>query len=403
MDWNDILDRDRNRIAWWLFLATLGVGVLFVGYSYVGTFVFGLFIYYASRPAYQRIRSVVGSDGTAAAATLLGATLPLLALVTYIAVMGLQNAASMTGLHPDQHLGLLQPFVNVQALTSSQQDLLSTFLNRPFRVLSGNSGQLRELLSTGLSVLGVVATGLVHVALAFGFAFYLLRDDDRIAAWFSSSIASKGSAAHAYATAVDDDLETIFFGNVLFVFAVALVAAVVYNGFNAVAPSALSIPFAILLALLTGVTSLVPLVVGKLVYVPIVLYVGGVAVTQGGLSLVFPAGLLVVCFLFLDILPQTFLQPYISGRQTHTGMMMFAYLLGPMLFGWYGFFLLPMFLVLVLQAVRIVLSELLHGDRLTPRVTTAESLGASPEITDSTESTASDDSTGGDDSTVSNG
>ncbi|WP_440008484.1 AI-2E family transporter [Halomicrococcus sp. SG-WS-1] len=403
MNWNDILDRDRNRIAWWLFLATLGVGVLFVGYSYVGTFVFGLFIYYASRPAYQRIRSVVGSDGTAAAATLLGATLPLLALVSYIAVMGLQNAASMSGLHPDQNLGLLQPFVNVQALTSSQQDLLSTFLSRPFRVLSGSSGQLQELLSTGLSVLGVVATGLVHISLAFGFAFYLLRDDDRIAAWFSSSIASKGSAAHAYATAVDDDLETIFFGNVLFVFAVALVAAVVYNGFNAVAPSALSIPFAILLALLTGVTSLVPLVVGKLVYIPIVLYVGGVAATQGGLSLVFPAGLLVVCFLFLDILPQTFLQPYISGRQTHTGMMMFAYLLGPMLFGWYGFFLLPMFLVLVLQAVRIVLSELLHGDRLTPRVTTAESLGASPEIADSTESTASDDSTGGDDSTVSNG
>ncbi|RBI62057.1 AI-2E family transporter [halophilic archaeon] len=403
MNWNDILDRDRNRIAWWLFLAALGVGVLFVGYSYVGTFVFGLFIYYASRPAYQRIRSVAGSDGTAAAATLLGATLPLLALVTYVVVMSLQNVASMSGLHPNQNLGLLQPFVNVQALTSSQQDLLSTFLSRPFRVLSGNSGQLRELLSTGLSVLGVVATGLVHVALAFGFAFYLLRDDDRIASWFSSSIASKGSAAHAYATAVDDDLETIFFGNVLFVFAVALVAAIVYNGFNAVAPPALSIPFAILLALLTGVTSLVPLIVGKLVYVPVVLYVGAVATTQGGLSLVFPAGLLVVCFLFLDILPQTFLQPYISGRQIHTGMMMFAYLLGPMLFGWYGFFLLPMFLVLVLQAVRIVLSELLHGDRLTPRVTAAESLGASPEITDSTESTASDDSTGGDDSTVSNG
>jgi predicted PurR-regulated permease PerM len=82
-----------------------------------------------------------------------------------------------------------------------------------------------------------------------------------------------------------------------------------------------------------------------------------------------------VSFLALDILPQTFLQPYISGNQIHVGIMMFAYILGPMLFGWYGFFLLPLFFVLVIQAVRIVVTDLIHGDDLTPDVDAAPSLG----------------------------
>ena len=58
--------------------------------------------------------------------------------------------------------------------------------------------------------------------------------------------------------------------------------------------------------------------------------------------------------------------------------MMFAYLLGPILFGWYGFFLLPIVFIAILELVRIVLPELVRGERLTPTVSLGEDVGTNP-------------------------
>jgi hypothetical protein len=60
------------------------------------------------------------------------------------------------------------------------------------------------------------------------------------------------------------------------------------------------------------------------------------------------------------------LRPYVSGGSLHVGTVMLAYTLGPLLFGWYGIFLMPMLLVLIVQFVQIVLPELVTGNRLQP-------------------------------------
>jgi predicted PurR-regulated permease PerM len=135
----------------------------------------------------------------------------------------------------------------------------------------------------------------------------------------------------------------------------------------------------LVLGFLTGVASLIPVVVGKVVYVPILAYLALQTVRTGAVSPAIVAGVAVAYFFLLDFLPQTFLQPYISGRDLDGMMLMFAYLLGPILFGWYGFFLLPIVLIAMLEAVRIVLPELLHGERLTHDVDMGESVGADPQ------------------------
>jgi len=56
------------------------------------------------------------------------------------------------------------------------------------------------------------------------------------------------------------------------------------------------------------------------------------------------------------------LRPYVSGQNVHVGALMLAYTLGPLLFGWYGLFLMPVLLVLVIQFARIVLPDLLAAD-----------------------------------------
>jgi len=65
------LDADRRRVGWWLVVVVLlgAVGLFF--YSFVGTFVLGLYVYYGARPINRRIRAAVDSPGIAATITLL--------------------------------------------------------------------------------------------------------------------------------------------------------------------------------------------------------------------------------------------------------------------------------------------------------------------------------------------
>jgi len=54
-------------------------------------------------------------------------------------------------------------------------------------------------------------------------------------------------------------------------------------------------------------------------------------------------------------------------------MVMLAYIFGPLLFGWYGIFLGPMLLVLLVHFTALVLPELLAGTEILPE-TVGESI-----------------------------
>ena len=138
-----------------------------------------------------------------------------------------------------------------------------------------------------------------------------------------------------------------------------------------------------------------------MIYLPIVAYLGFQAVRSGG-SFLFVGGALVAYFLILDILPQTFLQPYITGRQLDMLVLMFGYILGPILFGWYGFFLLPIVFIVMLEAIRIVLPELVRGEALTPDVSLGEGVGTDPQSARDIppDENVSDESSEGDDTSA---
>ncbi|MFC7153946.1 AI-2E family transporter [Halomarina halobia] len=358
------LSFDRSRVAWWLLTGSLAALLLFAVFSLIGTFVLGLFVYYGMRPVCRRVRRQVGSRGGAAALTLLAVALPVAVLLAYVAAAGLRELGPIL-----RNYGtLLEPYLNVSALESN-----------PLRAIQSSATPSPDRLLDALGAFVVpTLAGVTHLFVAVTFAFFLLRDDARIARWFRSEIGGDGTAAYAYATAVDRDLGTIYFSNVLLVFLVAGLSLVVYHGYNLLAPAGLSIPFPTVLALLTGAASLVPLVVGKVVYVPLAAYLGWRAIEADPSSLLYPAGLFAVALLALDLIPLTFLLPKIAGRKTHVGLVMFAYVVGTMLFGWYGLFLGPLLVVLGIQVVRVVLSELIHGEPVTPAVRAADAMGSEP-------------------------
>ncbi|MDZ5810909.1 AI-2E family transporter [Halorubrum sp. AD140] len=223
--------------------------------------------------------------------------------------------------------------------------------------------------------------GLFLLGLATTLAYFLLANDSDISETLIELIGGRDSTAYTYGVAVDADLESVFFGNLLFVAAMSVIATVTYAATNLVAPPGLQVPMVLVAGFLTGLASLLPVVVGKIVYVPMVASLGFQAITsdQGQGSLAFVGAVLVAYVVLLDILPQSFLQPYLSGRRIDPILLLFAYLIGPILFGWYGFFLMPILFILVLEAIRIVLPELLSGEPIRPEATVAEEVGTDPE------------------------
>jgi len=392
-----VLDVDRSRLGWSLLGVGLAVALAFVVYSFIGTFVFGLFIYYATRPVYNRLDRRLSSSGLAAAVSILALALPALLLVAYTLAVGIQE---LNAFAESRDLGALDDFV-------SQYVDVSSIVTDPASVLDDPNllGTIQEVLGAAQEYVGFVGTGLLHLFVMLALAYYLLRDGPRLARYTVERFGDDREVLDSYGRAVDRDLATVFFGNILNAILTGVIGALAYTLLNVFA-SGSPIPYPFLLGLLTGIASLIPVVGMKLVYVPIAGYLLATSLPDPSSQLLsFVLVFVAVSFFIVDVLPDFVLRPIVSGGDVslsdvprmlrtrslpdprlHVGSVMFAYIFGPLLFGWYGIFLGPMLLVLVIHFVRLVVPELIAGEPVQPRAVDPDSLPEAESAPDEQES-----------------
>ena len=382
---------DRSRAAWVVVGLGLAAVLTWAAFAFLGTVVFGLFLYYATRPGYRRIQPHVGQQTVSALLALLVLALPLVILLVYTAAIALQELSTIANtIDLGPYASTIEPYLDVSTVVDDPQTALDRI---------GDPQAVLDVARSALSYLGLIGNGLLSLFISFSIAFYLLRDADRLAS-YSRLIADERGTMRAYGRTVDDSLSTIFFGTILNAFLTGGIAAIVYSLLNLMAPTGVAIPSPALIGVLAGVGSLIPVVGMKIVYVPLVLYLGARAVLNGT-GLQFVAVVAVVSIVVVDVIPDFVLRPYVSGRGLHTGTVMLAFVLGPTLFGWYGLFLGPLILVLVTHFVRIVLPELLGDQRAQGAVDAGESTAEASATADGesdAESEPSDDTGQPDDS-----
>lgn len=360
-----------QRTFWWAVTLFVGLLLSIVAVTFAGTFSLAIFIYYGSRPIYRRIHERLGSRDVAGTLTVLIVVVPILALFSLMGFQVFREVTRTTG--PD----VLQTlFGAIPGFHGSLQSILQ----RPaqFYERLQNLSLINNPTTAALHVITIVGEGLLKVALALTSAFFLFRDGHRIREWFDAEFGDEAETVEAFATALDSDFEAVFFGNVLTVLLVCALAVVVYNGFNFFSPPTLSIPLPTLLALLTGIATLVPILVGKVVYVPITIYLLWRSVHTAASDLWFPLLFLIVSFLILDIVPDTVFRAYFSGQTMHKGLVLFAYTIGVSVFGWYGLFFGPILLVVTIQLLNIVIPDLFMGRQISPTATGAMHQGSNP-------------------------
>ena len=350
-----------RRVVWVVFgllLLLAGAGVL---RRFTGPLLVGIFVYYGSRPLYRAIHEQVGHPTAAAAASLLCFAAPIVLLLGYTAniifteLMTFLDEYDMGGVEEPA-----EPYIT-DLWPDVHEEVAQFDLSQPIAFLTSEEGLMtvQSLWDTILSSISIAAGVAMNFLIVVVVAFYLLRDDHKLSGWLREH-AKPGGCAREFAALVDEDLSAIFFGNLLNAFITGLFAVLVYTGLQLIAPVEANLSYPALIGLLAGLTSLIPIIGMKLVYLPVTGYITISILSTGETDLLwFPVVFFIVSLVVVDTIPDLFLRPYVSGKNIHIGLLILAYVMGPIVFGWYGLFLGPMLLVLIVHFANCALPSLL--------------------------------------------
>jgi predicted PurR-regulated permease PerM len=373
----------RQTAFWWAVAALIGVLLLWVGFSYVGTFALGLFVYYATRPVNKRIEDRFGGAKRSALLSLFAIVLPFIVILGLVVAALVNAIAGLRGAVAGQFAGFLDPYLNTLATIQTPQQAVQYV-----QTLAADA-TVQSALNGALDTVGTLGGAVYQTFLIVAFVYFLLRDDSRLRNWFDREVADDESPVSRYFRAVDLDLESVYYGQLLTIFAVIVLASVLYGGLNLVAPAGMQIPEPVLFAALTGVATFIPLVGRGIIYTIIAAYLSVVAITTDPVLLWYPLVFLFVTFWGLDNVVRYFVRPRLAGRDVPASLLLFTYLLGGGLWGWYGIFLAPLLFVLSWEFLRTIFPRLVRGEPLDTAVP--------PPNLPPTDQTTLDDADGADD------
>lgn len=338
--------------------AVAGV-VGYLTYQFIAAFTVSVFLYYSTRKFYTALGRFDLAKQLRAMITIALLAVPLVLLISYTLVLLAVEAGNFVERYP-----LIESVPDGVAWFDGVDELPEPTLDGVMTAYqSGQFDMVIEFAVQHAAFATSVVTGLLlNLLIVAVVTYYLLVDGETFRSWLLRF--DDDDIAREFFEAADEELEAVLFGNLLNVILISLVAIIVYVSYNVVAPAPVEVPYPTLAGALTGIASLIPVVGMKVVYVPL----AGLASIPVGLSgelspLAYLGGFLVLAIVLVDTIPDLVLRPYLSGNRTHVGLLMLAYIFGPVVFGFYGLFFAPIVLVLGLTFADTALPRLLGADQ----------------------------------------
>ncbi|WP_255192049.1 AI-2E family transporter [Natronobeatus ordinarius] len=351
------LDRTfARRVGIGLVVLALFLLAAYVAVRFIAVLVFAVFLYYAVRPIYRFLERFGLPRRVRAILALVLFGVPFVVLLAYtLAIVALETQAFVEAYD-------VQDQVIEQTL--EEVDVTGVDLEELQQVATGAAAQasLGVVLVSLAGAVDLLGSAFVQFLILVILTYYMLIDGPRFVSWLLETFDESGVLT-AFVRATDPELSMTLFGNIVNVFVTAIVGVATFYTYNLFAPAAVQVPFPALIGALAGIGSLIPVVGIKLVYVPVTVVLAANAWLAGDLSLLVPVAVLfAVSAVVVDFIPDFFIRAHISGKQTHTGMLLVAYIVGPVVFGFYGLFLVPILLILVINATYVLLPYVLSGD-----------------------------------------
>ncbi len=350
-----VAKRDKR---YWLVFGIISVGLLlYMIFPFIDVIIYGIFIYYITRPVYERINNRICSKNISATLALIIFVLPVILILVYaISVASHELMRFLEGVDytipSEYYLGNILEELSYLGQKMTPQQIWELIITNK---------DLTGLLILPLESLAKPLESLVNLGLKlffmFTIGFYLLKDGKRLREWLlGSSLKVDNELSKRFLDSVDKDLHRIFFSNILIAMLTSTIGITLFYILNLLAPEHLAIPYPFLMGLLCGIAIFIPAIGIKIVLVPLYIYIIAQAFLSGILlsSLGFILISIVLVFLFVDISPDIVLRPIISSRVIHPGVIILSYLFGVMVFGFVGLFLGPMIVVVVTNFMAIV-------------------------------------------------
>lgn len=366
MEYNRELGR---RAALGLVVLGLFVVAAYVIEAFIAVVVFAVFLYYSVRPIHRFLRRFGLPRQLRAALAIVLFGVPFIILLVYTVAIIIIEAQALIEAYGVQDQVLSQGLEDLDIAALDLDSLQETI------AAAGAQGSIFAALFSLTGALSVVSSALVQLLILLVVTYYMLVDGPRLRAWLLSHFDDTGIIRH-YFDEADPELSMTLFGNIVNVFVTAIVGVIVFFTYNFFAPEAIQVPFPGLLGALAGIGSLIPVIGIKLVYIPVVIGLAATAIAAGQTALLFYVGIFaVITGIFVDFIPDFFIRALISGDNTHTGMLLVSYIVGPTVFGFYGLFLLPILLILFINATHILLPYVLWGEQTPAHQTTLGEFG----------------------------
>ena len=346
---------DGNRFAVALFGIIVSVVIGALAYQFIAPLTISVFLYYSTRRYHRMLRRFHLPANARAVVVMFSLAVPLILLISYATVLLAIEA---------------RRFIDQYALLDVANENLEWFggINEiPKFTIEGlygayQSGDLAPFIDFATQhatfFTTLVSEFVLNLFVVVIVTYYLLVDGNRISQWLLNF--DDEAIIREYLEAVDRELEAVLFGNLLNVLAVSLIAIGSFSTYNAFVPPVAEVPYPALAGALTGIASLIPVVGMKIVYVPLTLLTALPIVLGGTLSnLAYVGAFFAVAVVVVDTIPDVVLRPLLSGEETHVGLLMLAYTLGPVVLGFYGLFFAPILLVVGLTFANTALPRLL--------------------------------------------
>ena len=329
--------------------AFMGTLVL-LSIPFVNVMIYALFLYYISRPLHGFIAGFLrGKHRNAASFTaIILCILPFLLLTVYTIMIAQSELVNYLS-SPERAITLPASVMNSPLVLQSRWYQLAQkigsegFTSITSADISQASITIRKILATALDII-------VGIFLAFVLTFFLLRDGNKIRdAALSATPKQYTKKVKGFMHDADSGLNAIFFGSIVNMIITSLLAVSIYHLLNRLAPNpAITIPYATLLGVLTGVGNLIPMVGAKLIWIPLLIYllISAASVPFSAAVVMYFLLFIVLVGLLVDLVPEQVLKPFIAGRRVHLGLLIFSYIAGSAAFGPIGLFIGPVILIL---------------------------------------------------------
>lgn len=347
-------DKLSFQNIFWVLSIVFAFSILsYVIWNFLASVTMAIFLYYISRPLHIRVKKYVSNNTIAAGITLLSTFIPLILLSIYIIQIGLNELRSFLA----QNNLWLQDVIN----STFEFDVL-LLLDTPRQIIESAEGVniITELFNWSIAVTGIIGDIFLQFLITTVLYYGLLRHGSELRMWINSLCSPLISDWFLFVERVDEDLDSVYFGNIIngiFAMLVGILIALVYS---LLAPAQVSINFPFLFGILVGIASLIPVIGVKIVYVPISVYFLFIAystqLSSSTFILIF--GFIFVCAVFMDFLVDLLIRPYVSGKNLNIELLLVAYISGPILLGWYGFFFAPLVLIILHHFAKLILPDI---------------------------------------------